>query len=87
MCFINYENSLALLNRPQFPKYDSKENRFYFDTHTRAGRQITITIYNDKKKINYIYKTSIEDLIRHADQVIREVESSFSKKKSMNIFV
>jgi hypothetical protein len=48
-------------------------DRFCFETRTKQGRQVTINVYLDIKKSSYIYKTSIEDLIRHADEIIREV--------------
>jgi hypothetical protein len=34
---------------------------------------VTIGVYVATKKTNYIYKTSIEDLIPKADEIIREV--------------
>jgi len=64
---------IVSINRPKFPEYDEKNDCFYFETRTKQDRQITIGVYIEIKKINYIYKTSIEDLIRHADEIIREV--------------
>ena len=61
------------MNRPKFPPYDKKIDGFYFATHTKQGRQVTIAAYIDIKKTNYTCKVSIEDLIRHADELVREV--------------
>ncbi|CAF3339274.1 unnamed protein product [Rotaria sp. Silwood1] len=61
-----------LLNRPKFTTYNDKANGLYFTTSTKQGCQITITIYIDDDKTNYIYQTKIEDLIRHVDKIIRE---------------
>ena len=49
-------------------------DRFCFETRTKQGRQVTISVYLSAKKINCVYKTTIEDLIRYADEVIREVK-------------
>jgi hypothetical protein len=35
---------------------------------------VTINVFIDTKKTGYIHKTSIEELIRHADGIIREVK-------------
>lgn len=48
-------------------------DRFRFETRTKQGRQVTISVYLSTKKSNGVYKTTIEDLIRHADEIIREV--------------
>ncbi|CAF0729753.1 unnamed protein product [Rotaria sp. Silwood1] len=61
-----------LLNRPKFTPYNDRANGLYFTTSTKQGYQITITIYIDDDKTNYIYQTKIEDLIRHVDKIIRE---------------
>ncbi|CAF1006246.1 unnamed protein product [Rotaria sordida] len=61
-----------VINQPKFLTYDDKTGSLYFMTHIKQGRQITIDIYIDKNKTNYIYQTTIEDLIRYTDQIIRE---------------
>jgi hypothetical protein len=53
-------------------------DRFCFETRTKQGRQVTINVYLSLKKTNYTYKTTIEDLIRNADEIIREVILFFS---------
>jgi hypothetical protein len=62
-------------NRPKYPDYDKKNDNFTFETRTKQGRLVTISVFIDVKKTNYIYKTSVEDLIRHADGIVREVIS------------
>jgi hypothetical protein len=57
-------------------------DRFCFETRTKQGRQVTISIYLSAKKTNYVYNTTIEDLIRNADEVIREVNEF-----SMNMII
>lgn len=66
-------NMIAVTNRPKFLSYDKKMDCFLFMTRTKQNRQVTISVYIDINKTNYTYKTSIEDLIRHADEIIREV--------------
>jgi len=73
------KKKIVSTNRPKFPEYDKQTDRFCFETRTKQGRQITIGVYIDIKKTNYIYKTTIEDLIRHADEIIREVIFVFLK--------
>ena len=64
---------LVSTNRPKFPEYDKKLNHFLFETRTKQGRQVAINVYIDMRETNYVYRTSIEELIRKADNVIREV--------------
>ncbi|CAF3504295.1 unnamed protein product [Adineta steineri] len=71
--------------RPKFPEYDKKMNNFCFETRAKQGRQVTIDVYMDVKKTNYTHKTSIEDLIRRADNVIREYRFSDKSQASMSI--
>ncbi len=71
--FIYLNKKIVSTNRPKFPEYDKQTDRFCFETRTKQDRQITISVYIDIKQTNYIYKTSIEELIRNADEIIREV--------------
>lgn len=68
---------LVTSNRPRFPEYNQECGRFCFETRTIQGRGMKIDVYNSMKNTNYIYMTSIEDLIRDADEVIREVNELF----------
>jgi hypothetical protein len=60
-------------NRPKFPAHEKNSDCFFFTTRTKQGRKVTIGVHVGANKTNYTYKTSIEDLIRSADQTIREV--------------
>ncbi len=60
-------------------------DRFCFETRTKQGRQMTISVYISTKKNNYTYKTSIEDLIRHADEIIREYKFTEKGRGWMSI--
>lgn len=66
-------------NRPKFSVYEESNDCFYFTTRTRQGRKVTIGVYVEANKTNYTYTTSIEDLIRSADQKIREVNFTYKK--------
>ncbi|CAF2317793.1 unnamed protein product [Rotaria sp. Silwood2] len=78
---------LFLMRQPKFPTYDDNDGALYFTTHTKQGRQITINIYIDENKTNYIYQTQIEDLIRHADQFIRENTNSVAMPTVLHNFL
>ena len=73
----------TVANRKKYPLYEQKNDCIYFTTRTKPGRKVTIGVYVSVKNTNYTLTTSIEDLIRSADQTIREVNS---KCKNANLW-
>ncbi|UJR25382.1 hypothetical protein I4U23_006730 [Adineta vaga] len=71
--------------RPKFPEYDKKMQHFLFETRTKQGRQVVLGVYVDIKKTNYTFQTSIEDLIKKADNIIREYRFTDKSRASMSI--